>query len=127
MGGAPEPTLALAGGDFSHRAHAGGGLQCAACHTPPGMSAREVRCQSCHEQHHVPERACLSCHREGALDKHTRIVHVACVECHESTPALNRWSRQICTTCHTRQATGHYVARPCEACHQVPAMGKGPE
>jgi hypothetical protein len=52
-------------------------------------------------------------------------VHVACVECHDQMPTLDRWTRQVCTVCHVRQAAGHYTSRPCEACHKIPAMQPG--
>lgn len=123
--GAPEATIALAAGDFSHPVHLGANLTCSACHTPPAMSARALRCETCHDQHHQPERDCLSCHRGGVLDKHTRAAHVACVTCHAATPTLNHWTRQVCTACHAQKATGHYATRPCEACHKVPAMRAG--
>ena len=124
-GGIPETTLRLTSGDFSHGTHRDAGLMCDACHTPPAMSARGLDCDNCHDQHHQPDRACLSCHRGGVLDQHTRAVHIACVECHEGAATLNRWTPQICTTCHVQQATGHNPGKPCEACHKVPAMQGG--
>jgi hypothetical protein len=89
------------------------------------MSARALRCEACHDQHHQPDRTCTSCHRLGddVLAKHSRSAHAACVTCHAATPTLSRWSRQICTTCHVQQASGHYATKSCEACHQIPAMG----
>jgi hypothetical protein len=117
----------LPAGDFSHPVHVRANVACSDCHTPPGMSARAVRCQSCHEAHHQPDRSCLSCHRDGVLDRHNRTVHVACVECHDQLPTLDRWTRQVCTVCHVAQAAGHYTSRPCEACHKIPAMRAGQE
>jgi hypothetical protein len=124
-GGVPDSTLRLATGDFAHGVHRDADLACTVCHTPPAMSARGLDCDNCHDQHHQPERACLSCHRGGVMEQHTRVVHIACVECHEGAATLNRWSRQICTTCHVQQATGHNPGKPCEACHKVPAMQGG--
>jgi hypothetical protein len=122
--GAPEAPIATATGVFSHPVHLQANLACTTCHTPPAMSARTLVCQTCHNQHHEPERTCSSCHRaeSGVLAKHTRSAHNGCGTCHTATPGLNRWSRQICTTCHVQQASGHYATRPCEACHQIPAM-----
>jgi nitrate/TMAO reductase-like tetraheme cytochrome c subunit len=124
-GGAPAAKLTLATGEFAHGVHVQANVVCRACHTPPTMSARDLRCDNCHAPHHQPDRDCLSCHRGGALDKHTRAVHVACITCHQSTPGLDRWSRQVCTSCHAQQAAGHYSPKPCEACHKIPAMHAG--
>jgi nitrate/TMAO reductase-like tetraheme cytochrome c subunit len=124
-GGAPEATRTLATGDFSHGVHREAGLACTACHAPPSMNARELRCDNCHDQHHQPERNCLSCHRGGALAKHAQTAHAACVTCHASTPGLSRWSREVCTSCHADRAVGHYSPKPCEACHKIPAMHAG--
>ena len=124
-GGVPDTTMQLVTGDFSHGVHRDAGVACTICHTPPAMSARGLDCDNCHDQHHQPERACLSCHRGGVMEQHTRAVHIACVECHEGAATLNHWSRQICTTCHVQQATGHNPGKPCEACHKVPAMQNG--
>lgn len=57
------------------------------------------------------------------LAKHARYTHTACVSCHTDTQTLNRWSRQICATCHVRQASGHYATKACDDCHQIPTMG----
>lgn len=126
-GGAPPATVALPAGDFSHPLHVRANVACSDCHTPPGMSAGAVRCESCHEAHHQPDRSCLSCHRDGVLDRHNRTVHVACVECHDQMPTLDRWTRQVCTVCHVAQAAGHYTSRSCEACHKIPALRAGQE
>lgn len=124
-GGGPDSTIVFPAGDFSHPMHVAGGVACAACHTPPGMSVGQLRCGTCHEQHHDPERNCLSCHRDGVLAGHDRTVHVACVECHDLTPTLDRWTRQVCTVCHVARAVGHHPDRACEACHKIPPMREG--
>ncbi len=123
-GGAPPQTLALATGDFSHPAHARGNVACRDCHSPPAMSASGLRCDNCHESHHVPERSCRDCHRESALAWHDRDAHGGCTDCHDMA-GIDRWSRQVCTVCHTDQASGHYTTRPCEACHKIPPMRPG--
>jgi nitrate/TMAO reductase-like tetraheme cytochrome c subunit len=120
--GAPSQPISLPTGDFSHRAHAAANLACTACHTPPLMSARDLQCESCHDQHHQPEVACVSCHRGGALAKHTRQEHVACVQCHAAVPHITRWTRQVCTACHADKVN-HYPSRACDVCHKVPPMG----
>ena len=121
-GGAPVRTISLPSGDFSHRPHAAANLACTACHTAPLMSARDLRCESCHEEHHRPSADCLSCHRGGALAKHKRADHVACVQCHAKAAGVNRWTREVCTSCHAAQVN-HYRERACDVCHKVPAMG----
>jgi len=121
-GGAPTDTFRLAVGNFSHGEHLAANLQCAACHTPPVMSARDLKCDNCHTQHHQPQLACLTCHRGGVLAKHKVADHVECSQCHKTVPQLNRWTRQICTVCHADRVN-HMPGKPCETCHLVPAMG----
>ncbi len=125
-GGAPAQMLVLATGDFSHAAHASGNVACRDCHAPPAMSASGLRCDNCHESHHVPERSCRSCHRDSVLAWHDRDAHSGCADCHDLA-GVDQWSRQVCTVCHTDQASGHYTTRPCEACHKIPAMRQGQE
>lgn len=121
-GGAPSAPIVLPSGTFSHKAHIAANLTCDACHTAPLMSARDLVCDNCHEQHHQPTNDCLSCHKGGVLAKHTIDDHVACVQCHASVPHINRWTRQVCTTCHADKVQ-HYPGRACEVCHKVPPMG----
>ncbi len=120
---APAAALQLAAGDFSHPVHGAAGLSCDACHQAPAMSAKELRCQTCHAPHHQPEASCLSCHRGGAQAKHTRaIAHTACTQCHGAkAEGLVRWSRQICTTCHIDR-TEHNAPMACELCHKIPPL-----
>ncbi|MGH7688480.1 MAG: cytochrome c3 family protein [Gemmatimonadaceae bacterium] len=120
--GAPPDTFHLAKGDFSHGPHVAANLECKACHTAPAMNARDLQCDNCHEQHHQPQTACLSCHRGGVLAKHKVADHVACAECHKTVPHLNHWTRQICTACHATR-TNHFPGQDCAACHRIPAMG----
>ncbi len=121
-GGVPVDTLHAPAGDFTHASHLAAKVACSACHTAPAMSARALNCDNCHAQHHQPQAACLSCHRGGSLAKHKATDHVACVQCHKSVPAVDHWSRQVCTTCHVAQ-TNHKPGRACESCHKVPPMG----
>jgi nitrate/TMAO reductase-like tetraheme cytochrome c subunit len=120
-GGVPEATIATPTGEFSHQAHVAANLACSACHTPPLMSARDLRCDNCHQPHHQPDRACLDCHRGGALAQHRRQDHVACVQCHATVPGLNRWTRAVCTSCHVTR-TNHFPGQACDVCHKVPPM-----
>ena len=125
---APANNIVTHTGDFSHRTHSTVQRGCAACHTAPAMDARSLNCDNCHTQHHAPDKACTSCHRpsSGVLAKHTEATaHAACVTCHRNTPTITRWTRQVCTSCHVQQQTGHYTARPCEACHLIPALRAG--
>jgi hypothetical protein len=86
------------------------------------MTATALDCDGCHAQHHQVQSACLSCHRGGALAKHTvSTAHAACNQCHKTVPAITQWTRQVCTACHAAQTT-HQPGRACDACHRVPAM-----
>jgi nitrate/TMAO reductase-like tetraheme cytochrome c subunit len=120
-GGAPTQTFTTTVGDFSHQAHITANLECNACHTAPGMDARNLNCDNCHAQHHTPETTCLSCHKGGVLAKHKVKDHVACAECHKTVPQLDRWTRQICTACHAT-LTNHHPGRECQTCHRIPPM-----
>lgn len=121
-GGAPPDTFKVKTGNFTHGAHLAANLECTACHTAPVMGARDLNCDNCHEQHHQPQVACLSCHRGGALAKHKVADHVVCSQCHKTVPQLNQWSRPVCTACHAAY-TNHNPGKACETCHRVPAMG----
>ncbi len=123
-GGAPEATIELTTGDFSHAVHRAADLACSECHRAPNVSASGLRCETCHEQHHQPEATCLSCHRDGAQAKHAlSFAHSQCAQCHGSAvEGLDRWSRQICTTCHVDR-TEHNAPVACDVCHQLPPLG----
>ncbi len=121
-GGAPAKTFREPGGDFPHAAHVQANLACSGCHVAPVMSAKNLDCDNCHEQHHQTAVACLSCHRGGVLARHKAEDHVACSKCHATVPAVNHWTRQVCTVCHADK-TQHNPGKACELCHQVPAMG----
>ncbi len=121
-GGTPTQTFHLAAGDFSHPAHVAANLPCTACHTSPLMSAKDLNCDQCHARHHQPQVDCLGCHRGGVLAKHKVKDHVACDQCHKTIPAIDHWTRQVCTVCHADR-TKHYPGRACQTCHRIPAMG----
>ncbi len=122
--GAPEGTIATAGGDlFPHQTHLTADLSCATCHKAPSMKATDLNCESCHDSHHQPKATCLNCHRpeDGVKAKHTKaIAHtVACVQCHgEAVKNLTGWSRQVCTTCHVDRVD-HNAPLPCDGCHRM--------
>jgi nitrate/TMAO reductase-like tetraheme cytochrome c subunit len=120
--GMPTRSITLPQGVFPHRPHVDANLPCSGCHTPPVMSARDLQCDNCHEQHHQPRVACLNCHRGGVLAIHDRQNHVLCAQCHTSVPGLTHWTRQICTACHADKVD-HNPGRSCDVCHRVPAMG----
>lgn len=125
-GGAPERMFERDVGDFQHGPHQEAGLSCSECHEPPGMSATELRCESCHDRHHRPEVSCLSCHREGAREYHGAEAHALCSACHGPAVAeITRWSREVCTSCHADR-TEHFAPRECTACHSIPPMGGAP-
>lgn len=122
-GGVPRDTVRRPAGDFTHRPHLAANVECTACHKAPAMTARALNCDDCHAQHHQPEAACIGCHRGGSLAKHKPTDHVACVQCHRNEATVNRWSREVCTSCHTAQVS-HKPGRACESCHKVPPMGQ---
>jgi nitrate/TMAO reductase-like tetraheme cytochrome c subunit len=121
--GAPQRTLALASGDFSHPIHLLRELTCSECHGADFVTAR-VDCSACHDTHHQPRVACAGCHREGLSDKHAGFPHIACRTCHgDDVAGITEWSRQVCTACHTDRAE-HFAPTECHSCHQIPAMSE---
>jgi nitrate/TMAO reductase-like tetraheme cytochrome c subunit len=121
--GAPSDTYELPSGNFPHDVHGSlPGVSCRACHNEEGMSASETDCASCHTEHHFPEADCLACHRGGAVDYHEVMDHAACVTCHESAAGIDRWTRQVCLSCHAGMRR-HNAPEPCQTCHRVPSMG----
>jgi hypothetical protein len=64
-GAAPDSTIVLAGGiAFPHGTHRKAVASCGTCHVAPGMSAKGLNCDNCHEQHHQPTRPCVTCPAE---------------------------------------------------------------
>jgi hypothetical protein len=125
-GGVPDTVFALPVGDFVHQPHTGIGLACSMCHQPPAMSATELECANCHGPHHQPEATCVSCHRDGALSKHSSAVHeMACTLCHgDAMKGVEQWSRQVCTACHADR-TEHNAPVACDLCHTMTPLGGG--
>ncbi|MEJ2237896.1 MAG: cytochrome c3 family protein [Gemmatimonadales bacterium] len=119
-GGAPEEPQAHPTGDFPHAPHMDAGLACAMCHQPPAMDATQVQCETCHAMHHQPEVTCLSCHRDRAKPKHAlAFAHSPCGQCHgEKVSGIDRWTRQVCTVCHTDKVE-HNAPADCHLCHEM--------
>ena len=109
---------------FEHQPH--DGLACSECHTAGlTLSARSVDCTSCHEDHHTPERSCMSCHVEAPDDAHPLEVHRGCggSGCHTEVAAALQGvprTRPFCLTCH-QDLVDHRPERACEECHSLPA------
>jgi hypothetical protein len=118
--GQPERTLVMS---FPHARH--GGLQCGTCHTEGlRLVAADVRCSSCHEDHHNPENDCASCHQAAPTSAHPPSrAHVTCsgTGCHERVPfeSVPR-TRTVCLGCH-QTMRDHRPNRPCVECHVLPA------
>jgi hypothetical protein len=121
-GGAPQGVISTATGDFSHATHTVANIACTGCHTAPVMSAASLSCESCHESHHEPQMECLSCHKGGALTLHSEQNHASCNQCHTTIPAVDHWTRQVCTSCHADRVD-HNPGQSCQVCHQIPALG----
>ncbi len=101
---------------FEHTRHAK--LECAKCHDNTTTRKPKVTCNSCHSDHHEPQRECTSCHT-SARTGHDRTAHEGCSTCHVS-PAAARLtaSRTLCLSCHEKQKT-HEPAGDCASCHLV--------
>jgi hypothetical protein len=119
-GGAPEAPVATEVGDFPHAPHREAGFSCSMCHQAPAMDASGVDCVSCHDFHHQPEASCVSCHREGAKEKHMlAFAHSQCSQCHGAkVEGITEWTRQVCTVCHTDMVE-HNAPAACHLCHQM--------
>jgi hypothetical protein len=106
---------------FQHREHAT--VACATCHTIPVTlhpDSAVARCESCHDQHHAPRRACATCHNGfDPAASHAQPVeaHTGCDACHRQTIVAELVpDRSLCVTCHAKQ-TDHYADRECTVCH----------
>lgn len=120
--GRTDPTRTL---DFDHRRH--DDIGCTECHRGGlALGAADVRCSSCHEEHHQPDRACIACHVDPAQGAHPVSVHVtgcAGSGCHEAVPPALRGvprTRSFCLACHQEQRE-HMVGGNCADCHRLPA------
>jgi nitrate/TMAO reductase-like tetraheme cytochrome c subunit len=108
---------------FAHQVH--DDLQCQECHTGGlALSAANVSCSGCHDDHHQPNRECMACHAEPAGSAHDVEVHVGCAGsgCHQAIPAPVRdvpRTRDFCLVCH-QDLTDHRPRENCESCHTLP-------
>lgn len=99
-------------------------VECSRCHTGgPALSAAELPCGECHEDHHRLDSRCTVCHLDPPADAHpVEVAHLTCEGsgCHTSLPydRVPR-SRQACLVCH-RDLTDHRPGRPCAECHAIP-------
>jgi hypothetical protein len=104
---------------FPHERHSS--VTCTTCHTTPVTLAAARDCASCHQQHHVVEATCRTCHTPSPRAQHTREAHLGCAGsgCHtlQGTVALAP-VRNVCLTCH-QDMVNHNPGRQCAACHQV--------
>jgi nitrate/TMAO reductase-like tetraheme cytochrome c subunit len=123
-GGAPEEPQEHPTGDFPHAPHMEAGLACSMCHQPPAMDATQVQCETCHEMHHQPNANCMSCHRDRAKPMHAlAFAHSECSQCHgEKVRGIDRWTRKVCTVCHTDKVE-HNAPADCQLCHDIDPLG----
>ncbi|MFW5950476.1 MAG: hypothetical protein ACOCVZ_00015 [Gemmatimonadota bacterium] len=108
---------------FDHQVHAQ--LDCERCHTEGlALSASNVSCASCHDEHHQPTNDCMACHDRPAAGAHDLQVHLGCAGsgCHEAMPqgvqGVPR-TRDFCLVCH-QDLTDHQPGQNCENCHTLP-------
>jgi hypothetical protein len=123
VGRAPERLL-----PFNHSEHPG--VACASCHTEGlPLAAAQVDCASCHQEHHVPEARCATCHLPVLeTPPHPLEVHVGCAGagCHSELPfeGVPR-TRNFCVACH-QQMEAHRPDGPCTNCHLLPRPSEAP-
>lgn len=113
---------------FSHITHEG--IRCQTCHTGgAALSAADVECTGCHQDHHRPTATCLRCHEPPAAGAHDREVHLGCggSACHEGAPASIQTvprTRAFCLACHA-DMTYHKPEQACASCHALPPPRAG--
>ena len=125
---------------FVHDEHSK--VACVDCHTTQVSLEPEspvATCAACHEEHHVAQRDCASCHRTSQIvEAHAPPIdaHQACDQCHtERTVAALEPTRSFCLACHGSE-TNHYAEKECAVCHlqaspeayraRLTSRGKGP-
>jgi hypothetical protein len=108
--------------NFAHQSHRD--VACVKCHQTPvtmAPSPEAANCTGCHENHHVADRDCGTCHRTAEIvTAHQRPVdpHIACSRCHDpATIAALTPSRSFCLACHDPQKVDHYAPKQCTVCH----------
>lgn len=101
---------------FAHKRH--DSLVCAKCHANSATRAVTTTCNSCHEDHHEPQRECASCH-PTAREGHDRTAHDGCASCHTAASVARlTTSRPLCIACHEKQRD-HEPKGECSKCHLV--------
>jgi len=125
--GAPDSARVMT---FPHATH--GRIACGACHTGgAALSAAEVDCARCHQDHHDPVTDCASCHEPPPARVHPSAeAHVTCSgsACHRNPPfrAVPQ-TRNVCLVCHQTMQS-HRPERTCVDCHSMPSpRGAGVE
>jgi len=109
---------------FRHAQH--GRLDCAKCHAQDTKKSVITTCNSCHADHHEPDRECSTCHAK-ARESHDRASHDGCTTCHiDARFASMIASRTLCLSCHARQRE-HYPSGDCASCHALSTHGPAME
>jgi nitrate/TMAO reductase-like tetraheme cytochrome c subunit len=137
IGSLNRPTRTIT---FDHAAHTD--LECASCHDGGlSLTAAEVDCFACHEEHHQPTNECAACHSLPLQGAHNLDVHLGCAGsgCHQAPAEGIRFvprTRDFCLACH-QTMTDHRPGRNCADCHTLPSPrgmslssrgpGSGPE
>jgi hypothetical protein len=108
---------------FRHQVHES--QACAQCHTESSsLSASNLDCQNCHEQHHATTvSGCSDCHQAPQSNAHPLAVHATCSGsgCHQDSPVqVAPRDRTGCLWCHSEQAE-HEPEEQCVLCHLMPA------
>ncbi len=125
--GRPDPERVMS---FPHETH--GTIACGICHTEGlALSAANVDCTGCHQDHHDPKADCASCHRPPPARVHpTAEAHVTCsgASCHRNPPFRPvPQTRTACLVCH-QELQSHRPGRICVECHSMPSpRGAGVE
>ena len=108
--------------EFRHATHTS--QTCLECHTTPvslSPAPAKATCRDCHEQHHVANGNCASCHapaQPALAHKSLESAHTRCDACHTAaTVARLTPTRSFCSTCYTDKARGHFDNRECTSCH----------
>ncbi|MFQ5536314.1 MAG: hypothetical protein ACE5GJ_02565 [Gemmatimonadota bacterium] len=104
-------------------------LACGECHTDGlELSARDVDCLACHEDHHEPDVDCTACHVPAPEGAHPREAsHLTCTGagCHVDPPlqVSEIRARQVCLSCH-QDESDHKPGEECVDCHLLPHVSR---
>jgi len=109
--------------DFDHARH--DEFACERCHTSPSDVREVVACLGCHEEHHRPDRDCLTCHEPPAEEVHDLAIHYeSCLDadCHGDTGyTADVRPRNVCLVCHS-ELVEHHPGEDCAGCHLIPEV-----